>query len=270
MLTSAARHAAQLIELLRLDLGLKLERALAFRLNFFAHSAIALGHSFAFSLVQLLLYARLDGYPGWSPQQMLLFQALLLTWTGTSELLFGGVRAFVEREVAAGSFDRVFLWPAPALVSVLSRGTNVYAAPTVLAGALAVAVLVSRAELSPPLLMWALAAACFVAGLVFYAALLVVYAACTLFMVEMERLREVLERVAFFGSFPADLYAGSAAKAAVLVVFPIGLWAYFPAQVLLERASALAAVAALMAVVLFAGAVAFYARQERRYVSAGG
>jgi ABC-2 type transport system permease protein len=256
-------------ELLLLDLRQKLKRALMFRLNFVIHSGIALGYSCAFSLFQFFIYTSMHGYPGWAPEQMLLFQGALLFWTGTCELLFGGVRTFVEREVLDGSFDRVFLWPAHALVSLLTRGTNIYAGATALAGLATTGALIVRLGLRPS--PWVLLATigCFVAGLALYIALLIIYCACTLFMVKMDRLREVLDRIVFFASFPADVYAG-AGKAALLVAFPVALWVYFPVQLLLGRATNIALGGVIVALVFLALAVRFWNRQERRYVSAGG
>jgi ABC-2 type transport system permease protein len=269
ILVSSRRVLRQGSELLVLDLRQKLKRALMFRLNFIVHSGIALGYSCAFSVLQFFIYASFRGYPGWTPEQMLLFQGALLFWTGTSELLFGGVRAFVEREVLDGSFDRVFLWPAHALVSILTRGTNIYAGATALAGLAGLAMMVARLGLRPSPLVLLASIGCFIAGMAFYIALLILYCACTLFMVKMDRLREVLDRVVFFASFPTDLYAG-AGKAPLLVASPVALWVYFPAQILLGRASSLAFGGIGAAAVFLALAIRFWNRQERRYVSAGG
>jgi len=90
-----------------------------------------------------------------------------------------------------------------------------------------------------------------------------------LFMVKMERLREVFDRVLFFASFPADLYAG-AGKAALVVAFPLALWVYLPVQALLGRLEQFAVLSVVTSISLLALAVAFWRRQERRYVSAGG
>jgi ABC-2 type transport system permease protein len=267
--TGARRVLAQATSLILLDLRQKLKRALMFRLNFAIHSAIALGYSGTVSALQFFIYATIQGYPGWAPEQMLLFQAALSFWTGVSEFLFGGVRAFVEREVLDGSFDRVFLWPAHALVSVLTRGTNIYAGATVLAGLAAMATMVARNGLSPSPLLLLAALGCFAAGVAFYLALLIVYCACTLFLVKMDRLREVLDRIVFFASFPADIYAG-AGKTAVLVAFPVALWVYFPVQVLLGRATAIAFGSVLCAFAALWLATVFWNRQEHKYVSAGG
>jgi ABC-2 type transport system permease protein len=268
-LLGARRIAAQGSALLAIDLRQKLKRALMFRLNFLIHSGIALGYAGAVSALQFFIYATIRGYPGWAPAQMLLFQAALLFWTGLSELLFGGVRAFVEREVLDGSFDRVFLWPAHALVSLLTRGTNIYAGATVLAGLAGMVAMVARLGLSPSPLSLLAALGCFVAGVAFYMALLIVYCACTLFLVKMDRLREVLDRIVFFASFPADIYAG-AGKATVLVAFPVALWVYFPVQVLLGRAAGIALGSVLCALAALGFSIAFWNRQEHKYVSAGG
>jgi ABC-2 type transport system permease protein len=261
--------AARIGELLLLDLTMKLKRALAFRVNFAVNLAISLFYSLLFSVFQFCVYAGIHGYPGWSAGQMLLFQAVLLLWTGSIDFLFGGVREFIDLEVTYGNLDRLFVWPTHVLVSLLSRGTNVHAASTVLAGSIGTAVMLAR--LGVPLswhklLVFGLF---FAAGLVFYVALLIVYSACTLFMVKMERLREVFDRVLFFASFPADLYAG-ASKTALIVGFPLALWVYLPVQALLGRGERFALLSVLSSAVVFAAALAFWQRQEARHVSAGG
>ena len=263
------RRVPQFALLLGLDLRMKLKRALAFRWNFAANLLISLCYSLIFSVFQFCVYAGLRGYPGWSAGQMLLFQAVLLFWTGSVELLFGGVRDFIDLEITHGNFDRLFVWPAHVLVSLLSRGTNVQAAATVLAGALGSAVMVIRLGVHLTLAKALSFAVFFAAGLLFYVALLVFYSACTLFMVKMERLREVFDRVLFFASFPADLYAG-AGKAALVVAFPLALWVYLPVQALLGRLEQFAVLSVVTSISLLALAVAFWRRQERRYVSAGG
>ena len=265
----APRSAPRFVELLGLDLKMKLKRALAFRLNFAVNLVISLFYSLLFSVFQFCVYTGLRGYPGWSAGQMLLFQAVLLFWTGSVDLLFGGVREFIDIEIIHGNFDRLFVWPSQVLVSLLSRGTNVQAASTVLAGAIGTCVMLARLGVH---LTWGGALSFvifFAAGLLFYVGLLIVYSACALFMVKMERLREVFDRILFFASFPTDLYAG-AGKTALLVGFPLALWVYLPVQALLGRLERFALISVATSIALLAMAIAFWRRQERRYVSAGG
>lgn len=259
----------RIVPLLLLDLQLKLKRALAFRLNFVANSLIALFYGFAFTLLQFCVYSATGGYPGWNANELLLFQAIWLLWTGSVDLLFGGVRQFIDLEVTYGNFDRFFLCPPHALVSLLSRGTNVYAVSSVLSGAAGTCLMLARLDVTLDAAKVLAFPVFFAAGIVFYAALLVFYSACTLFMVKMERLREVLDRISFFASFPADLYAG-AGKAILIVGFPLALWVYLPAQALLGRLERYALVSVLASALALFLAVVFWERQERRYVSAGG
>jgi ABC-type uncharacterized transport system permease subunit len=258
-----------LLALLCLDLKMKFKRALAFRVNFVLRSAIALFYSFIFSIFQFFVYSRVHGYPGWSPEQMLLFQATLILWTGTVDFLFGGIKELIDVEVAYGNFDRYFLWPPHTLVSLLSRGTNIYASGTLLAGVVGVLVMLVRLEVRPDPVTLLLFTAFFCAGVAFYAALLILYSGFTLFMVKMERLREVLDRIVFFGSFPTDAYFGPG-KTAFLVLFPMALWVYLPVQALLGRlpVAGLGSLAAAAGFVFVALRV--WRRQELEYVSAGG
>lgn len=257
------------LSLMWLDLRLKLKRSLAFRANFLLNLLSSLIFSVLLAVLQLFVYAGVDGLPGWSGEQLLLFQAVLVLWTGVIELLFGGVRKLIDLEVQHGHFDRFFLWPAHPLVTLLARGSNVYALGSVLAGVVAVLVMVHRLALTPGPLELMLAAAFFGSGLLFYVSLLIVYCACTLFLIQMERLREVLDRVLFFGSFPAELYLGPG-RGALLACLPIALWVHLPVQALLGRATWPALGAVVTSLVAFACSLRFWQQRERRYVSAGG
>ncbi len=257
------------LSLFRLDVQLKLKRALAFRANFALNLASSLFFSFILSVFQFFVYAGMGGYPGWSAEQLLMFQATLIFWTGVCDFLLGGVRQLIDLEVVHGNFDRFFLWPPHPLVSVLTRGSNVYAVASVLAGAVGMVVMGQRLSLAPSLLTVGLAALFFVGGVLLYLALIIVYCACTLFWVKMERLREVLDRVVFFGSFPADLYFGPG-KSALFACFPIALWVHLPTQALLGRAPLTSLGALGVSLAAFALSLAFWRRQERLYTSAGG
>jgi len=257
------------LRLFWLDVRLKLKRALAFRANFVLGLLSSLFFSFVLSVFQFFVFVGIQGYPGWTSEQLLLFQAGLVFWTGVSDFLFGGVRQLIDQEVAHGNFDRFFLWPPHPLVSVLTRGSNVYALASVCAGGLGLVVVWRRLDVSLTGGTLALAALFFVSGLILYLALVIVYCGATLFWVKMERLREVLDRVVFFGSFPADAYFAPS-KSALLVCFPIALWVHLPVQALLGRAplSGLGAVAT--SALVFTLALCFWRRQERLYTSAGG
>jgi ABC-type uncharacterized transport system permease subunit len=248
---------------------MKLKRALAFRGNFALRSTIALFYSFVFSVFQFFVYTGIHGYPGWSPEQMLLFQATLILWTGTVDFLFGGIKELIDVEVVYGNFDRFFLWPRHTLVSLFTRGTNIYACGTVLAGLVGVSTMLVRLELRPSLMALLSFVSFFGAGVTFYVALLIVYSGLTLFMIKMERLREVLDRIVFFGSFPTDAYFG-AGKTVFLMLFPMALWVYLPVQALLGRLPELGVGSIAVAGLCLALALRFWRRQELGYVSAGG
>lgn len=259
----------RLAELALLDLSLKLKRAVAFRLNFGVNLSISLFYSLVFATFQFFVFRGVHGYPNWNLEQMLLFQATLLLWTGTSDFLFGGIKQFIDLEVVYGNFDRFFVWPPHTLVSLLTRGTNIYALSTVLAGLIGMTTMLARSRLPLGIRELALFALFFLSGMVFYLSLLIVYCGCTLFMVKMERLREVLDRVVFFGSFPTDAYFGPG-KAALLSLFPIALWVYLPTQALLGRLENLAFASLLSSACFLAAALWFWRRQEHKYTSAGG
>jgi ABC-type uncharacterized transport system permease subunit len=96
---------SHVLSLFWLDLSLKLKRALAFRANLALNLLGSLFFSFVLSVFQFFVYAGIDGYPGWSGEQLLLFQATLIFWTGVTELLFGGVRELIDLESVGVALD---------------------------------------------------------------------------------------------------------------------------------------------------------------------
>lgn len=252
-----------------LDARIKLKRALAFRVNFVMTLFISLGYTFAFSLFQFFIYKGVNGFPGWDLEQVLLFQAFLIFWTGVTEFLFGGVKYIIDVEIMYGNFDRYFLLPHHPLVSLFTRGVDLYALASVMAGFAGIVIMAVRMDLQISFGMVLMSALFFVSGLLFYISLLICYCSLTLLLVKMDRLREILDKIIFFGSFPIDVYFG-AGKIFFLMVFPTALWVYVPAQILLNRFNEVSYFSLAASLFFFIASVSFWKFQQSKYASAGG
>lgn len=258
-----------IFQLFLLDLRIKFKRAVAFRANFVLVFFLSLGYTFAFSLFQFLIYTGVNGFPGWNMDQVLLFQAMLIFWTGVTEFLFGGVKYIIDLEVMYGNFDRYLVLPHHPLVSLFTRGTDIYAISSVMAGLGGMVIMCARMHLVPDAGTILLAMIFFISGILFYLSLLIWYCSCTLLLIKMDRLKEVLEKILFFGSFPADVYYGIG-KLFFLVVFPTALWVYIPVQILLGRFNELSYLSLVISIFFFAASVLFWKYQAGKYSSAGG
>ena len=76
---------------------LSIARSMEYRLDFFLGLFVNLLLSLAGPLFQYLLFAQVDGYPGWGISEIILFQGVLLLVLGLKTLLFGGVFVYVQR-----------------------------------------------------------------------------------------------------------------------------------------------------------------------------
>ncbi|WP_028982400.1 ABC transporter permease [Sporocytophaga myxococcoides] len=257
------------LKLFGLDIKNKFQRAMEFRLNFMITLITSLCYNMALPLFQFFIFKGINGFPGWTVDEVILFQAVLLFWTGIIEFLFGGVRNNIGKDVLHGGFDRIFLWPHHPLVSIFTRGIDIFAFSTVLTGLACIMIVSFRLGLPMSCYSLLLFIVFFFCGIIFYVSLLIIYCALTVLLIKMDRLQEVLDKVFFFGSFPVDLYHGFG-KIFFLVIFPSALWIHIPSRVLLGNVDELSFYSVITSLLFFICSVLFWEYQVKRYTSSGG
>jgi ABC-2 type transport system permease protein len=248
---------------------IKLVRAMQYRANFAVGLAVALVQSLLLPAFQLLLFTSTAGFVGWTIDQVLLFQSVMLLFTGLARTLFDDVFATMSVTVKNGDFDRVLLLPHAPLVTLLTSGFSFPYLGSAALGLAGSVYFAARAQTGHTLRNLGLAAAVLLVGLVFYVALVVFYCAFVLTWIEFHRVRELLDKVFFFSSFPAEGYSRTL-RFAYLFLFPVSIWAYYPAQILLDRAGIHVLVAMAAGIALFAASVSVWNHRLGGYTSAGG
>jgi len=251
------------------DCKIKLARAMEFRADFISSIFISLIFSGMAPLFQFLIYSKTNGYPGWNLEQIILFQAVFLLWTGIIDLLFGNVRVYIESTMQSGFMDRLLILPYSSIGIILTRGFNYKGFGTAAAGL--IALVITIIHLPGQLHWWYLLQFLFflAMGILLSISLLILFCTIALRIIYVMRLKEVKDRVLFFASFPAEIYSG-VIRFMYLTVMPIGIWIYYPAQALLGRLNIYAIYGSLICVVLFFLSKSVWNLQVKKYVSAGG
>jgi ABC-2 type transport system permease protein len=257
------------IGLFGLNSKILLMRKMQYRADFAMGVLVALGFSALGPLAQFLLYSKSNGYPGWSWDQMLLFQATLLLMGGICDVLFGTLRENIDALMEKGEFDRLLLRPYPPLMLLLTGGFKPYGLGSVLVGI--GAVIYAAARLGFPggvggcLLFFLFLAA----RLVLQIAVHVLYCFFSVRWVYTMRLGEIMDKVMSYGNYPMEIF-----PRAIRVIFetflPFAIACYWPAKALLGPLGWMAAASVGGTVLFLCFTLALWRGQLKSYVSAGG
>lgn len=247
----------------------KLSKGMQYRLDFFAGIATSIVIAVVTVAVQLIFYAGVNGFPGWSIDQVMLLQGILLVWNGSRQLLFGDVYITVDALVRTGTFDRLLLNPVSALPSLFTNGFNYNGAGTFAAGAAVTAAAVAKLHIVVTAGDIMLIALFFASGLVFYVGILTVYCALVVRLVSLGRMSEIFEKLMTFAQYPLQIYS-KPLKWILVFAVPFTLWAYYPAESLLRRLDVTAFASPAVGVAFFAVSVLVFQYSLKKYASAGG
>ena len=259
----------QALRLFCKDCSIKISGGMQYRKNFLTSIIISILYSFVFPLFQLMFFKTTRGFDGWTIDQVMFFQSIFLLWTGIIQTLFNDVLSLMGALVLQGGFDRLLLLPYPPLLSLFTRGFNYYSLGSVLTGFIGAIYFIVRLEVAITLPNITMFLILLLFGLVFYAALLIICCSFILRWTYFSRMREILEKLFFFTSMPAEVFNGTS-KLVYMVIFPISIWAYFPAQALLNRLNVYVYPSMLVCVVFFILSIFIWDHHLKRYTSAGG
>ncbi len=248
---------------------IKLARAMEFRLDFISSFFTTFFLSFLGPLFQFLIYSKTNGYPGWTFDQIMLFQAIMLIYSGITETLLGNVRYFMETLVQYGLLDRYLLLPYSSIGFILTKGFNYKTFGTILAGLASLVFTIIHMGLVLHWIQIVLFVMFIILGVILMMAFNIFYCTIALRIVFVVRLKEILDRICFFAGFPAEIYSGLI-RFLYLTILPLGIWIYYPAQALLGRLSLLSISAIASTIILFFVSLTIWNIQIKKYTSSGG
>ena len=263
------REVKYLLRLFIYDCKLKLARAMEFRVDFIFSFITSFIFSFLGPLFQFFIYSKTNGYPGWTFDQIMLFQAIMLLYSGITETLLGNVRYFMETLVQYGLLDRYLLLPHSTIGYILTKGFNYRAFGITVAGFSTLVFMTLRMGLIVHWQQILLFSMFILLGIILMAAFNIFYCILALRIIVVVRLKEILDRVFFFAGFPAEIYSG-VIRFIYLTILPLGIWIYYPAQTLLGRLNYLSIFGSAATIILFYASLKIWKNQIKNYTSAGG
>lgn len=261
-----------LINLLRLfffNCKLRIARSVEFRFDFVLGVFVALMFSAIGPLVQFLIFTRTNGYPGWNINQIILFQGVLLLWSGLKDTIFGDLRNLVISLVRKGEFDRLLLKPYPPIGTLLVSGFYYYGVGTIIAGIALIVFSIQKMHLTVGFSQLGLFILFLISGLILYMAICVLYCTLVIMVVFVFRLGDILDKILRFSEYPIEIFP-RITRVIFITFIPITIWVYFPAQTLLNRLQTNAFLSLAVSFIMFWLSLQFWNVCLKKYTSAGG
>ncbi len=242
---------------------------MAYRFDFIIGTIISLGYSFIAPIIQYLIFSTTNGYPGWSVDELILFQGILVFWGGFRSLVYG--RIFMETMglVRTGDFDRLLVKPYPPIGVLLTSGFNLNGIAPTLAG---IAIIVAASmKLHVAFHWWTvpLLLAFLFFGFLLMTAFFMLLCTVLLMVVQFARIGELFERVVGFGDYPLSIFPRGM-RLLFTFALPFAVWINFPAQVLLDRLETGMIWGALVSLVVLYASNKVWKLCLHNYTSAGG
>jgi ABC-2 type transport system permease protein len=248
---------------------IRINRSMQYRFDFIAGLLVSCLLSFLGPLFQYLIFQKSSGYINWNTDQIILYQGVMVFWYGLKDSLFGEVRSNFEQICRNGLFDMLLLKPFSAIGIVLTRGAHYQSFSAIVVGLGLIGSSVHRMSLDITAVRLLLFAGFMLTGLVFYTAIMIFYCIITVKLVYTNRLSEILDKLMIFSQFPTDIYF-PVVRTLFIVVFPLALWVFFPAQALLNRLNGLIIPGVFSSLAGFFLSLFLWDRTLKKYTSAGG
>jgi ABC-2 type transport system permease protein len=238
-----------------------------YRLNFVA-AAITSGVGLIGSLFTLSLFFRVPGgeLGGWTWEQALLVMGLFTLMQGVSAMLLGPNLNRLVGHVQAGTLDFVLLKPIDSQFWISLRTISPWGMPDLLAGLGVLGYAAWRLQLPWTAVLTGLLPG--VAAVAVLYSLWFILAATSIWFVKVGNVTHVLSSFLEAGRYPLSAYP-LVLRVVFTLIVPVAFITTVPAQAMLGQASLRwLGAAAVLAVVLFAVARAFWRFALRHYTSA--
>lgn len=261
--------AFKTVELFAWYARIRLQSNMSYRADFIVGMIISLCVAAVGPLFQFLLFTTTKGYPGWTLHEVMLFQGIVLLFSGLRDILFGNVFSEVNIMVWRGEFDRMLILPHRPIKLMLCSGFNAGGIGVLLSGIvlLCYSASVLGVVVTPlRVLLVLLGVTC---GLVLYCSFLVWYCVLMVMVTRNSRMEEIIISLFNFANYPAQIFP-SPIGTILSTVLPFLVIAYFPAQVLLGRADSAVVPGMFVCVLLLAISLFVWERMLKRYTSVGG
>lgn len=240
-----------------------------YRFNFIVGTLVSLFFSGIGPMVQYLIFTQTKGYPGWSIQQLILFQGMMLFWMGLRGTAFGDLKQNIIDMVQKGDFDRLLLKPYPPIGVILTSGFNFRNFGTVVAGTAVTVIATDALRLTLGWVQIGLVLLAVTFGLLFSMAMDILFCSIIVLIIHSGRLVEFFDNLLNFARYPVEIFS-KGIRIVFLTFIPFAIWIYYPTQILLNRIDRKIMIAFFVSVALFWFSLGIWNRCLKKYTSAGG
>ena len=248
---------------------LSVARGMEYRVDFLVGMVVNLLFTGAGPVFQYLVFQQINGFPGWTLENILLFQGVLLLVLGIRRTFFGGYPDYVQLMVRKGELDTLLLRPFSSLGMILSRGFSVENIGSVFAGILLVVYGAGKSRVA--LTLWDISGflLAILGGLLFFLSIDILYSCMVVFFIHIGRLKEIFDNIAKFGEYPLEMFSRGI-QGVLFTVLPMALWVNVPCKILLEGVQPYLYSGVVFLVLWLAGSICLWNHCMKRYSSAGG
>jgi ABC-2 type transport system permease protein len=244
-------------------------RDFAYKGDFFIKAFSTIFSDLIMPITTIFIYASSKGIPGWSLEQLLLFQGTLIMIFGMSRTVSYAFTWWVLDAINWGNFDQYLLKPYSTLLYIMALTVDHYGIAEALAGLLIVIYSMGQlgmSILSFTTLMYIMFA---IAGVLVIVSSQILTAAMGFIAVKSEALMHLHSKLTDFARYPLNIY-GIGIKFFLVFLFPMAVSSYVPAQVLIQgfRFNFLLYLIPVMA--YFGFALFLWNAAMKKYSSAGG
>lgn len=249
--------------------SLNIASSMEYRFDFILGLIVNLLLALAGPLFQYLLFSQVNGCPGWTVSEIILFQGILLLMFGLKTLLFGKIPEYVQKLIRRGGLDRLLLRPYSSIGMVLANGFSLDGIGTVLAGIVIITVMLWKLQLSIHILSCLATLLAIGMGLVLFAAFDILLACVMIRLVNIGRLNELFDTLTKFGQYPMELFP-KGTRLIFITVVPFAVWVNIPCRILLNGIQGYMFLTFLIVILFYFLAVHSWNLCMKHYTSAGG
>ncbi len=258
-----------LFKLFFLNCKIKISRNMQYRFDFINGLFVSVLYSSIGVITLFVIYIKTNGYPGWTLNQIILFQGVLLLWNGLKDLIFGDVRNNIDTSIRKGEFDRILLKPFPPIGYILVSGPNYTSLSSMAAGIIVMIIGILRLNITVGVQDVLLFFVFMISGLFLYMAFLVLYCIVTVMIIYMGRISEIMDKLLRFSEYPLQIFSKGFGLVFTYVI-PFSIFIYLPTQAFLKRLDITDLISIPVSLLLFFATIKLWNFYLKKYVSAGG
>lgn len=255
------------LRFLKKAMQMTLSTEMMYKLNFFLRMITLLSFDLILPLVTMIIYLSTDGFPGWTLNEIILFNGIFIFINGLDRLFFQQVDWTLSHMVKSGNFDRVLLYPVNTLAYLSFHNFR----PEHLSNLLVGVVFIAYSFIKIPIVLSLNSALLFI--LYFVLALMLVYSMAVLRFaliikaIEIGRIGELFRTIRSYAEYPVDIFSRFISSG-LRYLLPLAVIAYYPSRVLLEKSTEFTPM--ISVVLLFIISEILWRISLKYYTSAGG